>query len=278
MELKLKHNKKRNTAILFEMLIRELTEASVGGEKEKISFIKNTIKEFFGNNTVLGQELKLYRVLCETSDLDKESALKLLERVKQQHLRCDFSKINLIQNELIQKISEKLGKKVFTNFVPNFKELATISQIFSEKTDIKSKILLENQVIGKLSLPVQNLEENKMEPMDKLTFKTYIKNFNEEYGDKLLPEQKELLQYTIFSFMDEGVGLKMFIREELDRLKGGVKKCRLLEGIRDDESMLERLNKVEEKLNKFQTNSINEEMVSDLMSIQELVFEASSND
>ena len=36
--MKMKHNKKRNTAFLYEVIIRELTKAIVEGDKNKKSF------------------------------------------------------------------------------------------------------------------------------------------------------------------------------------------------------------------------------------------------
>ena len=61
--MKLKHNKKRNTAFLYETLIKEITKAVIDKNaelKDKIVFI---VKESFKKNSLLYKELNLYKIL-----------------------------------------------------------------------------------------------------------------------------------------------------------------------------------------------------------------------
>ena len=46
-KLKLKHNKKRNTAFLFESLTKELTKAIVNKDEKTKQIILSVIKEHF---------------------------------------------------------------------------------------------------------------------------------------------------------------------------------------------------------------------------------------
>ena len=63
---KLKHNKKRNTAFLYETLVRELTKSIVKKNNQRKEKLMETIKEFFGKDKLLAKELELYKALCET--------------------------------------------------------------------------------------------------------------------------------------------------------------------------------------------------------------------
>jgi hypothetical protein len=47
-----KHNKKRNTIILYETLIRELTKSILEENEEKKKKVLSILKEFFSNNQV----------------------------------------------------------------------------------------------------------------------------------------------------------------------------------------------------------------------------------
>ena len=58
---KVKHSKLRNTGILFECLLRQIT-VDVLGKKEKSNAV-NVIKRTFNENTELGKELALYNIL-----------------------------------------------------------------------------------------------------------------------------------------------------------------------------------------------------------------------
>ena len=63
--MKPKHNKKRNTAFLYEVLIRELTKSVVRRDHEKKKNIILILKEHFGVNSILYKELQLYRDIFE---------------------------------------------------------------------------------------------------------------------------------------------------------------------------------------------------------------------
>ena len=68
----MKHNKKRNTAFLYECLIRELTKAIVQENKSKQTKVKGLLREFFSKGKSLKQELDIYRSLMETKDVTED--------------------------------------------------------------------------------------------------------------------------------------------------------------------------------------------------------------
>ena len=76
--MKLKHNKKRNTAFVYESLVREMTKAIVEKNLELKDDIVSIIKEHFTKNSLLYRELKLYKTICETYDLEPHTAEKLV--------------------------------------------------------------------------------------------------------------------------------------------------------------------------------------------------------
>ena len=76
--MKMKHNKKRNTAFIFEALIRELTKAIVAKDGKKKKLIVKLVRENFKGSSVLAKDLDLYKAILETRDLDRHSAEKLV--------------------------------------------------------------------------------------------------------------------------------------------------------------------------------------------------------
>ena len=58
-----KHNKIKNTGILFELLTRQITVDVLNNEKDSSSI--KILKEFFNANTELGKENELYKILTE---------------------------------------------------------------------------------------------------------------------------------------------------------------------------------------------------------------------
>ena len=63
----MKHNKKRNTAFLYETLLREGTKAAIEKDIQKTKLIKNFILEHFNKNTEMYKELDLFNSLKENS-------------------------------------------------------------------------------------------------------------------------------------------------------------------------------------------------------------------
>mgnify|MGYP003124661649 FL=1 len=80
-----KHNKKRNTAFIYEALVREVVKQSMDKNTEKRNIAINIIKESFMSKTELRKELILYKTLLETKNLNEKIAEKLLREVKEQH-------------------------------------------------------------------------------------------------------------------------------------------------------------------------------------------------
>ena len=87
--MKLKHNKKRNTAILYETLIRELTKAVVNKKEDVKQTIVSMLKEHFSSTKVMAKELKLYNALCETYSLSPQTAEKLVVEIRKAHQALD---------------------------------------------------------------------------------------------------------------------------------------------------------------------------------------------
>lgn len=269
----MKHNKKRNTAFLYETLVRELTSSVVNEDRVRNKKIISIMKEFFKRDTPLGLELELYRTLYETVDVDPMTAEKLLLEVKRVYMALNQEEVFDQQSQLIGTINRELGKDTFNTFVPNYKDLATISQIFDNRTTIKKRTLLENNVLNKMTAGAATLTESTMKPIDNIVYGTFVKKFNEQYSTTLREEQNKLLSAYIVSFSDNGIALKMFLNEELARLKTVISESRSLQEIASDQSMLNKADKVVETIDGFKTRQIDRDMLMQVMKIQELAAE-----
>jgi len=270
--LKIKHNKKRNTAVIYEILIRELTKAIINKKEDAKEKIVDFLKEHFSKNTLMAKELELYKALCETYNLNPRTAEKLVIEIRQKHEEIDDKLLFKEQSELIQKINKSLGKSFFNNFIPNYKTLATIYQVFNQETSTKDKVLLEENIISNLTLK-RGSDEQAMKSMDSLTYKTFVNNFNVEYGQKLFKEQKELLSKYVASFIGNSVELKVFLNEEIARLKKVISDGLNLKEIKDDQQMQKKTKEVLETINKFKDERINKTMLEKVLQIQELARE-----
>ena len=274
--MKLRHNKKRNTAFLYETLVKELTKSVVNNDTNRKKAALSILREHFKKGSILGNELSLYKDVVESRGLDYETASKILHEAKMVYWSgFKNKKVYDEQSKVIDKVNKDLSKNTFSNFVPNYKDLATLAQIFNDDLTVKKRVMLEKQILKNMISENQE-PEKKMKPIDKLTFKTFIKKFNSTYGE-LQENQKELLMQYIYSFSDDGVGLKVYLNEEVKTLKKVVEESMELEEIKSDPSMLESTKKVIGIINEYKNKNIDETMIGQVLNIQRLVKEIQSD-
>ena len=272
--MKFKHNKKRNTAFLYETLIKELTKAVVHKDEEKRKFIVDTMKQYFNSNTPLGRELRIYRDLNETIGADLYTAERLLTESKKEFHSLDRKQIFNVQTELISEINKAFGKGVFNNFVPNYKNLATIYQIFLNQSTTKETILLERRVLSTMISKEQAPPEKNMPHVNNLTLTTFIKNYNSKYSQNISEEQQKLLNKYILSFSDNGLEFKAYLNEEIARLKTQIAETIEKEEVASDGDLLNKFKEVQSLLESFNKARIDQKLIGKVLKIQGLIREA----
>lgn len=272
----MKHNKKRNTAFLYEALVQEYTKNVINKDEQNKSIILDILKEHFSKGRILHAELSLYKCVHESKNLDRKIADKILYEAKMDYNYLPKDKIFAEQSRVINKINKSLGQSIFSNFVPDYKNLASISQFFNSSLPVKDRVLLEETLIGKMC-DASKQETDKLIAIDNLTYKTFIKKFNEKYTDSLIKEQKELLTNYLVSFSDNGISLKIFLNEEISRIKQELDKTKQTTEIKEDSVMVEKINKIIEKLKLFKEKEFDKKMLQELLKIQYFVNEANKN-
>ncbi len=274
--MRLKHNKKRNTAFVFEALVRELTESVVKNNKYKQNKIVSIIKEHFSGDSMLKEELSLYKSIYETREIEKTTAEKIVVKVKEKHDSLDKRKLFQEQSALINKINKTLSSKVYNNFVPNYKTIASVYSIFQDALPVKDRVLLEENIVEQMSASVE-APQDIQQPLDALTYNTFVTKFNEEYADVLNENQKALLGSYISSFVDNGIELKLYLNEEIGRLKEGLLRAKSIKQISSDEKLKEKLEQVYNVLDNTKNTEIDTETVEIVLNTQQLLEDLESN-
>ena len=272
--MKIKHNKKRNTAFIYEALIREATVAAMRGDAEKRKKIVGMIKKHFNSDSMLKKDLGCYQSLYKSHGLSQDMAQKIVTEARIASRLIDPEGLFKQQTDLINNINKTISPSVFDNFVPNYKTLASIAQIFSHKQTPKNSVILENQIIQYMT---ESLPEPPAVPGDKFVYEMFVDKFNKKYENELLQEQKQLLSCYISSFADNALELKVFLNEEIYRLKEKLQEAKTRDDIKNDPEMFEKTDKIIEKLSSFSTKPINEKIVATVIKTQQLVKEIYEN-
>ena len=122
-------------------------------------------------------------------------------------------------------------------------------------------------------LTAEEQDKELMRPIDTLTYKTFVKKFNEKYATSLLESQKELLNRYVTSFADNGLELKVFLNEEIPRLLESVKTSLELPEVKADADMRTKTQEVIGLLESTSKRQVDNTFIHDILKIQNLVEE-----
>jgi hypothetical protein len=272
--MKTKYNKKRNTAFIFEVLIREGTSAILQGDHDRKNTVVKLIKKHFTPDSVLYKHLQCYQSLYETSGLDRKTCEKIMREAKLAHRVLDPHGLFVSQTDLIKDVNKELEPSVFNNFVPNYKSLANIHKMFSTSVSPKNSVILEELVLEHMSRVEEDEEQLEI---DNVVVESFVDKFNTKYDNKLLAEQKQLLNLYISSFVDNSLELKMYLNEEIGRLKEKLRESKNHEDISSDESMVEKTGQVLELLEDYKNIEADQSMLLTILKVQQLVGEIEDN-
>jgi len=121
--------------------------------------------------------------------------------------------------------------------------------MFNDNTiGVKDRVLLERKLIQEMVSP--SADQKEEEPVDELVVKMFIKKFNNTFGD-LMTEQKTLISKYMGSLEDDDTELKIFVNEELERLKEEIKENINIEEFQADDSMKKKVAEVYKLLEGF---------------------------
>lgn len=277
--MKVKHSKFKNTGILFELLVRQITADSMANQNSKALGL---IKKYFMNSE-MAKENKLYQSLVNSEQLNEQKANVVISTILEMSTKIDRVKLNKEKFNLIREIKTSYDfQDFFKAKINNYKTLASIYVLFESYTDkkfknpetiISSKInILEHLTRSDSSANLSPIVEEFLQ-QDKasrvLVQKVMLEKFNKKFA-KLTDEQKEVLREYIQSVSDS-TKLKSFLDEKFRKVR-----LDLLELQKSIDEPVTKI-KVQEVITLInpilESKKIKDEQVSALLQYQELVNE-----
>jgi len=224
---KVKHNKIRNTGLLYEFLLRQITSDVLNKSEGKSV---NIVKYRFNENTELGKELALYNILINRKFKDDKKAEYFINEVITSRHTLNNSVLKRERYNLIKEIQSNYNlQKFMSSKVVNYKTYASIYKLFEysnlspdEKTESFFNLVehvTTNDKSIKLSETMKKLPDD--EDLRILTYKTLLEKFNQKYT-KLSGAQKNLLREYINNVSNTN-SLKDTLKEIIKGLKEDLK-------------------------------------------------------
>lgn len=229
----IKHSKYKNTGILYELLVRQITSDLFAG---KDSPSANIIKKYFAK-TELAKEHRLYQALINAKAMNEVKAETLVNVVLEASTRLNKTVLRKDKYNIIKEIKEHYNlDEFFKAKIPNYTQLASISNLIESRSSSEftnPADLIDNRItilehISSKSIDKEGVSDRILEEysgMDKgtriLTYKILLDKFNEKYST-LNNDQKGVLKEYINNSANMS-RLREFIDSKSSKIKSELK-------------------------------------------------------
>tara|TARA_R110000796_G_scaffold107831_4_gene218616 strand:+ start:313 stop:1164 length:852 start_codon:yes stop_codon:yes gene_type:complete len=279
--MNIKHSKYKNSGILFELLVRQITSDTLNGND---SPARKILKNYFVK-TELGKEYKLYEILSKSINLTEAKATTILETILESSKTLNRSSLKRQKYNLVKEIKNHYDvDKFFKHKLPNYKSQAALYTLIeiqanpnlnNIKHEINNKLTLiesisENSIKKDTTPEILNEFKNYDSDLRILTYRVLLEKFNSRY-DGLNEDQKGILKELILS-VDNTPRLKEFYNSKVADIKT---KLLVLNKEVTDKTTQIKINEVVKilPLNSKKSNSIKDEDLINLLQYYGLIEE-----
>jgi len=199
-----KHNKKRNVALLAEFFVRYISEKLIEGNEAEAQKAINIFNKHFAKKSLLKQELRMVSALSDTIVKTKEAANKILCEIKNVAKNTNTQRLEREKSVLIKDINYIFGKSFYEQRVGDYNKLGSIHNLLSEyrgNGSIKNKVHivkfeedLVDYLMKETSVVQQDFKVNSPEKYNKFVIGFMNKKFEEKYKGKFNESQIRLLR------------------------------------------------------------------------------------
>jgi hypothetical protein len=281
-----KHNKKRNTGLVHEFLVRRVSQSMVDGDKGLYQKTMEILRKYYAEGTVLSEERELFDVIRNTRGVTESAARRILGEIQRAAKVQDARKIDIKKSNLLKEVNHAFGPAFFTTHrVPEYRLLASIQMVVDATraetliTESVAKIQLEEGLIQYMTTKgdyaVKAAPTAKSE-VDALVMRMVAKRFEEKYAKALTAPQKVLLEkYIRYQVTGDEQPLRKLVDDESKRVVAVLEKASCMKEVIEDERMTAKLNEARAKFGKDRDLDA---AVENLMLYQKLVEEIESDE
>jgi hypothetical protein len=282
--MNIKHSKYKNTGILFELLVRQITADTLSGNDSPAT---NILKKYF-TKTELGREYKIYESFFKNTNVSDTRADMVISTLIESSKQLNRSSLKRQKYNLIKEIKEHYNLEDFFKVkLPNYKAQAALftllevynsdnlsnpDQIIENKTALLEYLTSKN--VDKKEVKETILEEFKNQDKDirVLTYRVLLEKFNDKYAD-LNNNQKNVLKEFI-NGVDSTPKLKEFYNTKINEIKTHLNK--LNKSVTDQAIQIKIKEVINILPNLGKMDKVNDEHLINLLQYYQLVEELES--
>jgi hypothetical protein len=286
MKNKLKHNKKRNVGIIYELLVRNMTQQLVLENLKDVDKIKRLIEYHFHKKTELYKEYKIFSALSSNIDAshDKRNiATSIINESKKLIKKINYKKLEKEKSSLIREINYSFGKKFYFEHIPNYVSLATIQIALNEwnkdSFNIKQTVMLEEKIIKAMleekTEQYETLKENiDNSKSDRIVMNIMTKKLNEKYAH-MTADQKNLIKSYAFFLESDHEKLTSHLKE---RKTVSLELLNKFKENSDSEYLTNKVNSVIDNVMSINENNLCDDTIIKFLTVSQLITELNSEE
>jgi len=220
-------NKKRNSSLLFEFLVKHISKCLIEDKKEEANKALEISKKYFAEGTPLRSELKLFQAVMDSKKLSRESVNKMVDYACKSASLMNSRILDEEKSKLIKEINYNLDKKIYDHRVSEYTNLSTLQTLFNESRSKNKrinefeKIKLQDSLVTRLVEGNNNkVQEKKLNPeMNSAVYKILVNKFHEKYASKITEGQKKfLVEYATCLMSEDKNKFSDLVNKESNRI------------------------------------------------------------
>ena len=272
-----KHNKLKNSGLLFELLVRQMTTDILNNRDSEAG---NILKKYFYNTELL-KEYKLYKTIATTRNLSEAKAGMLINACTEAYKKLNKANLKKQKYNLIAEVKSNYNiDEFFKTKVDNYKIMASIylllemdqADYIDEKVYFDCKSTLLEHVSSKKTEQKDELLE-ELASMDSGTRSLVQAMANKKYQEKyksLNESQKNLLKEYINNISTSD-NLRQYCNKQVTIIKGEMGK--MVESITDEVRRIKLMEITKSLAEVPATKTVSDSDVNNLLYYFELIKE-----
>lgn len=281
-----KHNKKRNSGLVYEFLVRRIGLSMV--ERDPDSYLKavGIYKKYFSKGQPLAREREVFDVIARSKNLNEQTARRVLAEVRRHVQQLDPKKVDIKKSNLIKELHYTFGKEFFdVHRIPEYRLYASVQMLVEQYRSTQSlsegvqRIQLEEALIKYMTMKAPDgAQVGRGEKVDSLVAALAMKKFEQRYSGSLNEDQKRTLRrFMNFSMTGNREQFAREMEEERGRLLEGLQASRYLPCFSEDQVMGGRMDEATDALKGLRDVTA-ESSVQEILLYHKLMQEIRSDD
>lgn len=274
-----RHNKKRNTGLLYEFLARHIAESLV--ECDEVAARKGIklLRKHFKRGTELHREFRLFNAMVNATVAERVTARRIVEEARAAAKTYDAKVLDREKSLLIRGINHTFNDpKFYAKHVDEYRTYATVQTLLDDwrrgtSSDIVKMTGYEEDLVEWLVTPKDKnvLEEQGNGDVDNLLLNLMFKKVDSKYKNALNPEQIKLVNGYVYSLKS---GDDTALRETIEELKRTTLVA--IDGYADEEGsnarVIKQLNEIKAVLEQ-DDGTVNDAILSRFLRVAQLKHE-----